>query len=442
MTATSKSLVFLYRLRSGASRSTAMKTLLIFVVWFSHWRLRGPWALAFVGIDGGAASVGMRLRSLVATMLVCAPLFALAQVSIEAVPENKPSVETQSLASLLEQAMQGSKTPALGALVMQDGKITQLTVRGVRRNDQPQPVLDTDVWMIGSTAKPMTVALIAKLVDLGVLAWDKTLAQMLPTLATGMRPQYRDVTLLQLVSHQSGLPRDISNSKTVAAFFADKRPLPLQRLAYTKAALKEKPVAARGEPGNYCNTGFVIAALIAEQAMGRDFEQLMQSEVFLPLDMMSANFGPTHDGQVRGHRAGKPFVNAPKKDADGVPMVYTAAGYVTINLHDWALFCLDQMAGIQGGGKLLKPESYRLMQTAQAGGQSGVDWGIQESIAGRKGPVLLHGGSDGNWLAWVALFPDSRSGVLVIANAADDMDGDKVSKAVLGGVLPQLSTAK
>jgi hypothetical protein len=123
-------------------------------------------------------------------------------------------------------------------------------------------------------------------------------------------------------------------------------------------------------------------------------------------------------------------------------MVYTAAGYVTINLHDWALFCLDQMAGIQGGGKLLKPESYRLMQTAQAGGQSGVDWGIQESIAGRKGPVLLHGGSDGNWLAWVALFPDSRSGVLVIANAADDMDGDKVSKAVLGGVLPQLSTAK
>ena len=398
--------------------------------------------LIFIGVDGGVASVLLRLRNLVTAVLVCAPLAALAQVTIEAVPESKPSVETQSLASLLEQAMQGSKTPALGALVMQDGKITQSAVRGVRRNDRPQAVLDTDVWLIGSTAKPMTVALIAKLVDRGVLAWDKTLAQMLPTLSAGMHPQYRDVTLLQLVSHQSGLPRDISNRMTVAAFFADKRPLPLQRLAYTKAALKEKPVSARGAPGNYCNTGFVIAALIAEQSMGRDFENLMQSEVFLPLDIRSANFGTTNDGQVRGHRAGKPFIRAPKKDADGVPMVYTAAGYVTISLHDWALFCLDQMAGIHGGGRLLKPESYRLMQTAQAGGQSGVDWGIQESIAGRKGPVLLHGGSDGNWLAWVALFPDSRSGVLVITNAADDMDGDKVSKAVLGGVLPQLSTAK
>lgn len=384
----------------------------------------------------------LSLRKLVFALLLSAPFFALAQVTIEAVPENMPLAESQNLARLLEQTMQGSKTPALGALVMQAGKITQLAVRGVRRNDRSEAVVDIDVWMIGSTAKPMTVALIAKLVDRGMLAWDKTLAQMLPKLAAGMRDEYRDVTLLQLVSHQSGLPRDISNSKTMEAFFADKRPLPQQRLSYIKAALKEKPVAARGTPGNDSNIGFVIAAVIAEQATASNFEQLMQSEVFQPLEMKSANFGPTHDGELRGHRAGKPVLHAPKKDADGAPIVYTAAGYVTVNLHDWALFCLDQMAGIHGGGKLLKPESYRLMQTAQAGGQSGLDWGIQESIAGRKGPVLPHGGSDGNWLAWVALFPELNSGVLVIANAAQDMDGDQVTKAVLGGVLRQLSSAK
>jgi CubicO group peptidase (beta-lactamase class C family) len=383
-----------------------------------------------------------KLRKLAFALLLSAPLIALAQVSIESVPESKPSAERENLASLLEHAMQGNKTPALGALVMQEGKITQQIVRGVRRNDQPLSALDTDVWMIGSTAKPMTVTLIAKLVDRGVLAWDKTLSQMLPKLATGMRPEYRDVTLLQLVSHQSGLPRDISNGKTLTAFFADKRPLAQQRLAYIKAALKEKPVASRGTPSNYCNTGFVIAAVIAEQAMASNFEQLMQSEVFLPLEMKSANFGPTQEGQIRGHRAGKPVLHAPMEDADGVPLVYTATGYVTINLHDWALFCLDQMAGVHGGGKILKPESYRLMQSAQAGGQSGLDWGIQDSIAGRKGPVLLHGGSDGNWLAWVALFPESKSGVLVVANAAEDMDGDQTSKAVLGGLFPQLSTAK
>ena len=38
--------------------------------------------------------------------------------------------------------------------------------------------------------------------------------------------------------------------------------------------------------------------------------------------------------------------------------------------------------------------------------------------------MLTHGGSDGTWFAFVALFPGSGNGVLVVANAADSMGGD------------------
>jgi len=31
--------------------------------------------------------------------------------------------------------------------------------------------------------------------------------------------------------------------------------------------------------------------------------------------------------------------------------------------------------------------------------------------------VLVHGGSDGNWLAWAVLFPKAGTGALVVANA-------------------------
>jgi CubicO group peptidase (beta-lactamase class C family) len=82
------------------------------------------------------------------------------------------------------------------------------------------------------------------------------------------------------------------------------------------------------------------------------------------------------------------------------------------------------------------------MQTVQPGGPVAMDWGVQPSIAGRKGPVLVHGGSDGNWLAWVVLFPETNNGVLVTANATDDMGGDKATKAVLGALFPSLSPAK
>lgn len=66
---------------------------------------------------------------------------------------------------------------------------------------------------------------------------------------------------------------------------------------------------------------------------------------------------------------------------------------------------------------VIAEKAYRLMQTAQAGSPAGLDWGVQESIAGRQGPVLVHQGSDGNWLAIAVLFPEQGTGALVVANA-------------------------
>ena len=336
--------------------------------------------------------------------------------------------------------MDSRRTPAVGMAVIRDGKIADVAVRGVRRNDSAGAVTPENVWLIGSTSKPMTTALIAKLVDRGTLSWDAPLSSMLPDLAASMREEYRAVTLVQLLSHGAGLPENLRDLTHIDPYFTDTRPLPEQRLAYITEALQDAPVAKDDAAFSYSNTGFLIAAVIAERASGKPFEALMRDEVFVPLGMSSAGFGPTGDGQIRGHRAGKPVIVLAKAD-DGVPMMFTSAGNMHMSLRDWARFCIDQLAGSRGNGKLLKPESYRLMQTARPGSPAGLDWGVQPTIAGRRGPVLTHGGSDGNWLAWVALFPRENSGVLVVANAANDMDGDRVTHAALGELLPTLSPA-
>jgi hypothetical protein len=62
---------------------------------------------------------------------------------------------------------------------------------------------------------------------------------------------------------------------------------------------------------------------------------------------------------------------------------------------------------------------------------------VQDSLAGRKGPVLMHGGSDGNWFALVVLFPESGRGVLVAANAGPDMGADKAVQEVVMSLLPE-----
>lgn len=343
--------------------------------------------------------------------------------------------------ALLEQAMEGTRTPAVGVLIIGGGKIDEQAVRGLRRADQTEKVTMDDTWLIGSTGKVMTAALIARLVERGVLSWSATLEQMLPDLAAQMQAAYRNVTLVELLSHRAGLAESLRDLAYVDTFFKDARALPDQRLDLAIHALAEPPEKAPGSEFVYSNSGFVIAAVIAERATQQSFEALVRQEVFAPLGMRHAGFGPTTGAQPRGHRGGAPVLDAPRVTGEGVPLAYAPAGNLHMSLRDWAQFCIDQLAGSHGRGKLLSPASYRLMQRAQPNSPAGLDWGVQGSIAGRQGPVLVHGGSDGNWLAWVALFPDSDNGVLVVANATADMGADRATHAVLGAIFPDLSPA-
>jgi CubicO group peptidase (beta-lactamase class C family) len=347
----------------------------------------------------------------------------------------------EKLDAIVKSAMNGSKVPAVGAVIIRDGQVSEQAVRGVRRNDGKAAVGADDVWLIGSTGKVMTVAMLARLVERGVLAWDTPLDAMLPELAAGMRAEYRKVTLVQLLSHQSALPRDIKDTKALETFFSDARPTREQRLAYIAKALMDAPESTPGTPFSYSNTGFLVAAAIAEKATGQSYEELMQKEVFEPLGMRGVGYGNTGAGQNRGHQHGKPTLKMRKAD-DGAPAMYAPAGFLHMPLAAWAQFNIDQLAGAKGQGKLLAPASYRLMQTAQPGSPAGLDWGVQPSIAGRQGPALVHQGSDGNWLAIVALFPEQGSGAMVVANAGGDMGSDQVLHKMFVKLFPTLSPAK
>jgi CubicO group peptidase (beta-lactamase class C family) len=361
----------------------------------------------------------------------------LAAISLMALCANATAGD--DLDTAIKQAMDGTQTPAMSVLVMRDGKIDRHSVYGLRRNDGAQAVTREDEWLIGSTGKPITVALVARLVEQGKMRWDQPLSTLLPDLAASMQAPYREVTLVQLLSHRAGLPENLLDAEALDRTFSDTRALPVQREAYVTAALGEPPVNAPGTAFAYSNTGFMIAAVIAERTTGETFETLVQREVFAPLGMTGAGFGATAADQPKGHRGGKPVTAAPEKADDGVPPMFTPAGNLHMRLQDLAAFALDQMAGSKGQGKLLSPASYALMQTAQPDNPTGLDWGVQASIAGRVGPVLMHGGSDGNWLAWVVLFPETGNGVIAIANAAEDMGADQATMALLGGVFAELA---
>lgn len=346
-----------------------------------------------------------------------------------------------SVSDGLAVAMEDQAVPALGMLVIRNGVVVDQGVRGLRSMDAPASVTLDDRWNLGSDGKAMTATMVARLVERGLLRWDTILVEMLPELAAEMRPEYRDVTLLELMSHRAGLPENLSDMAYLQTFYMDGRPLPEQRLDYLRRAVAEAPVGpARGE-ASYSNTGLILAGAIAERATGKAFETLMQEEVFDPLGMTSATLDQTPDaGEIVGHVDGRVSTAT-----DANPQMIMPAGGVRMTLADWARFCRDQMAGEHGRGQLLTADTYRLLHTPQGDTVFAMGWGAVPRIAGRAGPVLTHGGSDGNWFAFVALFPESENGVLVVANAADSMGGDaavmSAARAAIVTLAPEAPTA-
>jgi CubicO group peptidase (beta-lactamase class C family) len=323
-----------------------------------------------------------------------------------------------ALQPLLAHAMQGRQIPAMAVLVIRHGAIASEAVRGVRAGPSSPPVTTSDLWHIGSDTKAM---------------WNAPLMRELPALVPAMQPGYRNITLLDMFAHRAGF-KDLIDSDFYNAFYADKRPMHVQRLAYLRKALAQPPAYVPGTQNLYSNRGALLAAFIAEQKTGTSWEALMRREIFVPLGMRSAGFGPTAAGQNRGHDKAVP-VSGPKADD---PAVLAPAGGVHLPMDDWARFAIDQIKGEHGHGTLLESETYRFLHTGQGGAICGLGWGVRAELDGLHGRFLTHAGSKGFWWARIGLVPDTESGVL-IANGGPDAGADKASDEIEKAIVPTLA---
>lgn len=364
------------------------------------------------------------MKTLLAT-LVCSTTFLLGGTA-----------RADDVNAMLRQALADSSVPAMAILVIRDGKIDAQAQAGVRANDGKDAVRADDVWNIGSNGKAMTATLIARLVEKGVLSWDAPLSRMLPGLSAGMRAEYRDVSLADLLAHRAGLPPN-PDEAWINSTYTDTRPLPLLRLEYAQRALADAPIAtARGE-SHYSNSGAMIAAAIAERATGKNYEELMQSEVFGPLGMRAA-FGPTVRGQNLGHKEGKPIAGL----MAGNPLMMAPDGEINLSMADWAKFALDQLQGEQGKGKLLKQETYVFLHTAQGETNAALGWGVMHFPPQAPQRVLTHLGSNGYWHALIALAPGSGDGLLITANAGEGSSAQASQQQMAKTIMARFGKAK
>lgn len=148
---------------------------------------------------------------------------------------------------------------------------------------------------IGSITKTMTAALLASLAGDGVLALDDEIGRWLDAGPNG------SITLEQLATHTSGLPRLAPNQPTDEVNpYRD----------YTAERAEEGLRAARRTPDAghlYSNFGYQLLGLVLERASGQRYQHLLAERLLGPLGMTRSGVGAAGGGtRLTGHAGGKP----------------------------------------------------------------------------------------------------------------------------------------
>ena len=165
----------------------------------------------------------------------------------------EPDSSDEELKDMLADICRKHNVPSLTIAVVRSDGIVTTQCSGVRKRGTEDAARLSDLHPLGSCTKSLTATLAAAVVESGKIEWDTTISQVWPSAGEKhLHPSLRDVTLNELLSHQSGLGSDLKDFKCVKAkvwlsFFEEKATPQLERLIMPNLILKRKPEHPRGE---------------------------------------------------------------------------------------------------------------------------------------------------------------------------------------------------
>lgn len=265
------------------------------------------------------------------------------------------------------------------------------------------------LFEIGSISKVFTGVLLAQAVNEGRLALTDTLATRLPDVKFH-DPVIAAITLEQLATHSSCLPRLPSNMAT-----ADARD---PYASYDDADLRDYlSLASLGKqppcPADYSNLGFGVLGVVVERALGKPWAALVQERIAAPLGMTDTAQALSEDQLSR-------FALPWDGDEAAAPWTFQAmsgAGALRSTLLDMSRFADALLAGSSGPLAREWPLlSAKRAEMPAVGGHVGL---ALVSAKDHGEEALMHDGGTGGYRSSLVVKPSSGRATVVLASNAD-----------------------
>jgi D-alanyl-D-alanine carboxypeptidase len=352
--------------------------------------------------------------------LILSTLSALAAQSRPSAANDPEVLGAQRLFSAwLEGQIAYRNLPGVVVGVVADQDLVWTAGFGYADTEAKRPMTPATKFRMASHSKLFTATAIMQLREQGKLRLDDPVSQYLPWFR--VKPSDADdppVTIEELLTHSSGLPREAGAHWTTYEFPTEDE---LRKLMPERQAAFAPEVRWK-----YSNLAYALAGMVVETVSGERWADYIQKHIYQPLGMTASNVDQNDPGLAVGYgrrmpdgsREMMPFI-----DARGM----AAATGITSTVEDMARFVSTQFRkGPRGGAQILNTASLREMHRVR---MLENDWtsgtGIGFAVRRIRDKTYVgHGGGYPGYTTQTLIQLDSKVGVIVLTNTNDSNPND------------------
>ena len=327
--------------------------------------------------------------------------------------EQAPPGEAEIKTILYERVKVAKKAPGLVVGIV-DEKGTRIFAEGVYDVSDERSVDGDTVFEIGSITKVFTGLLLADMVKKGEVRLDSPVAEFLPKSVRVPSRNGRQITLADLATQTSGLPRLPNNMRfknpenPYVDYSVD------QLYAFLSGYTLPRDIGSLYE---YSNLGVGLLGFALNLEAGTNYEGLVRSRICRPLGMGDTRITLSPELQARlapGHTSGGQITS----NWD-IPTL-AGAGALRSTANDLLKF-LSANLGLSDT-RLASAMELERQPRASAGSPSmdiGLCWHISKAYGAN---LVWHNGGTGGYHSFAGFDLRHRRGVVVLANTANSID--------------------
>ena len=211
-------------------------------------------------------------------------LVVLASYLFVALTLNAQSVDArlEGVEKTIDQLLKEWNVPGASIAIVEKGRVLMAKGFGYKDYERKLPATENTLFAIGSCTKAFTAALLSEPMAQKKIELDVPAQIYYPALQFKTSELNNNVTLRDMLTHRTGMPR---HDYAWYSGAATTREAMVQQLRYLE------PSSSLRQKFQYNNYMYITIGALLERVMGKTWEQQVQERLFTPLGMVNSTTG-------------------------------------------------------------------------------------------------------------------------------------------------------